>query len=90
VQYVAGWILPGQTDEGYGTVAPPPLPQDIEDVVVAVVKDRYFARKRDPLLKSQNIPDVRAAEWWVGGVGDGALPSNLTAMLDPYRSPVIA
>ena len=72
VIYGAGYILPG--DDGRD------LPHDIERAAILLVKSAYFARQRDPLLKSENIPDALQSSYWMGD-----LPPEVEGILSRYR-----
>lgn len=67
------------------------IPPDIQDAAIRLVKGRWFARQRDPLLKREDIPGVRSAEYWVdtGAAATGAMPPDVVDLLDNYRVPVI-
>jgi hypothetical protein len=52
---------------------------------LSVLKHRWAARSRDPMVKSQDIPGVLRTDYWVGSVGDGPFPAEVMALLDPYR-----
>lgn len=70
---------------GYATI-----PADIIDATVRLVKAAYFARLRDPQLRSQASPGVYEAAYWFGN-GPGAasgLPPDIASVLDGYRIPV--
>lgn len=67
------------------------LPQDLEAAAIAMVKGRYFARSRDPMVKDISIVDVGSESYWVGdapGASTG-IPTAIAALLDPYRRIVI-
>lgn len=72
VIYGAGYILPG--DDGRD------LPYDLERAAILLVKSAYFARQRDPLLKSENIPDALQSSYWMGD-----LPPEVEGILSRYR-----
>lgn len=62
------------------------LPYPIEQACLGLLKHRWAARRRDPLLRSQNIPGVIEQQYWVGAVGDnGALPPEIEDLLTAYR-----
>lgn len=62
------------------------VPRDIERACIALIKTLWFSLTRDPLVRSVEVPGVMTETFWVGGIGDnGALPPNVTALLDPYR-----
>jgi hypothetical protein len=71
---------------GYATIPP-----DVVEAVVLLVKHRWFARKRDPYLRQENIPGVIESAWWIAqGPGtNGNLPPDVEDMLEKYRVPVV-
>lgn len=71
---------------GYAT-----LPADVVEAVVLLVKHRWFARKRDPYLRQENIPGVIESSWWIAqGPGtNGNLPPDVEDILEKYRVPVV-
>lgn len=74
IRYSAGYDLIGT------------LPRDLERAAIELVKLQFFSSRRDPLARSVDIPGVMSKSYWVGSVGDnGALPPNITALLDPFR-----
>jgi hypothetical protein len=82
--YSAGYVLPA--DNGYLAGSDASLPAELVDAALSLVSGKYFSRRRDPLLRSENVPDVGAAAYWVGSIGDDAMPANITAILDSYRA----
>lgn len=66
------------------------LPNDLERACIDLVKHRWFARARDPLVKSVSVDGVATEGYWVGGVGEGAgLPPDVEALIAPYRRIVV-
>ncbi len=65
------------------------VPPDLADAVARMVKAQYFARTRDPQVRSESIPGVHEASYWFGaGPGSsGGLPPDIVAILDTYRVP---
>lgn len=62
------------------------LPRDIERAVLILIKQAWFERTRDPRAKSETVEGIGRTDLWVGAIpGTGALPSEATALLDPYR-----
>jgi hypothetical protein len=62
------------------------LPADIEQAAITLVKHRWYARFRDPYLRSINVPGVQEESYWVGQIGEnGALPPEVVDVLDLYR-----
>jgi len=74
VVYQAGYVLPSS--------APPAL----RDACIIMVKGRYAARTRDPLIKSEEAQDVYKFEYWVGGVSDSGSLYDLKAKLERFIS----
>jgi hypothetical protein len=82
VTYVAGWLLPGQ--EGRN------LPPDIESACVDLVKMNWFARLRDPNIKSErdSIPGVRdhQVDYFFRNPEPGSpLPDEIAQKLNRHR-----
>ncbi|MCK1583266.1 hypothetical protein IVB03_27810 [Bradyrhizobium sp. 168] len=78
VTYGGGYILPPASNRT--------LPKGIEGACVALVSSFWAARGRDPTLRSEEIPDLISATYWVGAVGeDGELPPDIVAKLAPFR-----
>ncbi len=68
-----------------------PIPGDIQEAALLLIKMRYFGKTRDPLLRSDTV-DV-LSESFFGGSGPGSssdLPVDVAGLLDRYRVPVIA
>lgn len=67
------------------------LPTDIEKACIVMVKQAYFAKTRDPMVKGESIEipgvETRRTDLWVGSVpGDnGAIPQEAEGLLGPYR-----
>lgn len=84
---IASWALPVVVVFQAGAAIPP----DLADAAIRLVKARWFAKGRDPMLRSENIPGVREAQYWVAATGDdGNLPPDVQDLLTSYRAPVIA
>jgi hypothetical protein len=83
------WLELGVTvvySSGYATV-----PADLEDAVIRMVTQRYSAKGRDATLKSEEIPGVRSAQYWIAtGEEAGAITPDVADLLDRYRSIVVA
>jgi len=83
VTYTAGWKLPGDS----GSVTATAMPASIEKAVIEGVKARYFARKRDANVKSENIPGVRQVDYFFGTPGqDDPLPPLSMSLLNAHRN----
>jgi hypothetical protein len=79
VTYTAGYILPVDSNSD--------LPPDIEDATILAVRYAWADRGRDPTLKAIEIPEVERREFWVGAIGNGALPPDVLQRLAPHRAP---
>ena len=68
------------------------IPFDVVDAALRLLTQRAASRDRDPMLKSRDQPGLGTETFWVGSVPGvrGAFPSEIAALLDPYRVPVIA
>lgn len=79
------WPLSVTYQAGYETV-----PADVQDAVIRMVKARHIARGRDPFLRSESIPGVRDATWWIPtGADAGNMPPDVVDILSNYRQPVV-
>jgi hypothetical protein len=58
-----------------------PLPATIEQATIDLVRAAWFARTRDPLLRSENAQGIYSASW---NLGDPNFPPTVQALLDPY------
>jgi hypothetical protein len=68
------------------------IPDDVEEAAIRLVTMRWFARHRDPLIRSQNAVGAYEASY-VMGTGPGGeddMPAEVTALIDRYRVPVVA
>lgn len=63
------------------------IPEDVEDACIRLVKGRYYAEQRDPLLKSEDIPGVGKFDYWIdtGKGQNGNMPPDVLDLLDNYR-----
>lgn len=78
IVYVGGYLLPGETNRN--------LPYAIEAAAVDLVQSFWFAKGRDSLIKSEEIPGVMRQDFWVGAVGQsGELPPSVQSKLAPFR-----
>lgn len=82
VGYRAGYILPGEPDRT--------LPDDIERAAIMLVKAAWFARTRDPLIRSEDVSGLTNTTYWVGGFGNGgSLAPDVEGLLSKHRQPPI-
>lgn len=76
--------ISAQYTAGFATI-----PADVQDAVIRMVKARWFTRKRDPLLRQEDVPGVYSASYWVAtGAEGGAVTPDVADLLDNYRVPV--
>jgi hypothetical protein len=68
-----------------------PIPLDVQDAVSRMVRTRWFAKMRDPLIRQQTIPGVLEQQFWVPtGTEAGNVTPDVADLLTNYRLPVIA
>lgn len=60
------------------------IPAPVADACLQMVKQRYYARMRDPALRSLDITGVSREEYWVGAINDG-MPADVDLLLAPYK-----
>lgn len=67
------------------------IPDDLVDAVLKAMTQRFKGRDRDPLQISQTQPGIGDQRWLVaGGKGnDQPFTSEIMALIDPYRVPVV-
>lgn len=66
------------------------IPADLAGACIAMVSLMRSSAARDPMMKREEIPDVRTVDYWVGQVGDsGSIPPTIVDILDDYRIPSI-
>lgn len=82
------WIMRPITatySRGYATIPP-----SLVDVATRMVKNRWNMRGRDMYLRSENIPGVREATWWIAtGNEAGNFPPDVEDILENFRVPII-
>lgn len=71
-RYSGGYTFPGT------------LEHDIERAVIEIVKDMWFARKRDPMLRQMNVPGAADLQYWIGAAGGDSWPPKVVDLLAPY------
>lgn len=89
--WAAGSLITVLHTGGYVTLTA--LPHDIERAAIEQCKAQWGGAKRDPTVRSINIPDVVATQFSVGGgdsVGSSGLLTTVEGLLNPYRRVVIA
>ncbi|GGD42574.1 phage head-tail connector protein [Aureimonas glaciei] len=74
IEYAAGYVLaPAEART---------LPADIEQACILIVSAGYHAQRRDPMLRSEQVEGIGRADYQISG----GLPSQVTALLEPYRN----
>jgi hypothetical protein len=69
---------------GYATIPP-----DVQDAVIRMIRSRWFAKDRDPMIRQVNVPGVVEKQFWVPtGTDAGNLTPDVADVLDNYRVPV--
>ena len=82
ITYDTGWQL--LTDEaGVG------LPHDLERACLEVIKAGYYARGRDPMLRSESVEGIGSSSYMDPRGGSHGLPPQASALAEPYRLHVI-
>lgn len=67
------------------------MPEDLVEGLLLWIKHKFYARARDPMLRSQEIPGVATEQYWVpnatGGSGDGDddMPPDVADKILQYR-----
>ena len=83
VSYTGGWRLPNDTGRN--------LPAEVEDATMRMVKSRWMERRRDPLVKAQDVPGGGRTEYWIPASGsDGNMSPDVRDILDNYRALMFA
>lgn len=76
VEYSAGYVLPGRPGRT--------LPNDIERAALSLVKGNWFARTRDPMIRSETVEGAGSTDYFSGTVS--RLPPDVESLLSPYRN----
>jgi len=82
VTCAAGWVC---YDE-----ASPTVPEEVQAACLEECKATWLARDRDPLLRSEQVPDVYAVQYSAAGGGletEGGLLPSTAELLAAYRNP---
>lgn len=78
VVYSAGYIMPGQANAN--------LEPALEAAAIELLQSYWQSRGRDPLIKSESVPDLGEVSYWVGAVGEaGSLPPGVETKIAPFR-----
>lgn len=76
VTYTGGYVMPGNSGRT--------LPYDIERACIEMVKSLVFGR-RDSSVKSESVDGVYSVTYADDNRDGSSLPSNIAAMLSPYK-----
>jgi hypothetical protein len=79
LQYTGGYTLPDAPQ--------PTLPDDITRAVLLLVKAAYFARTRDPAIRSESVEGAGSFGYFSGAASD--MPPEVEGLLRPHRTPRI-
>lgn len=90
--YPCHWeMLPIQVVYQAGFAANDPKIADLQDACIRLVRGAYFAARRDPAIRAQNIEGVYSAQFWfASGPGGGRFPPDIEEALADWRTPVMA
>jgi hypothetical protein len=66
------------------------VPDDLKMAAIKLARLYWSERSRDPLVKSEAVPDVLTTSYWVGSIGDGSLPPEIADLLSPYVHRMVA
>lgn len=61
------------------------IPAAVQEACLQLIKGRFYARYRDPAIKSEQAQGVFSTSYATGGTLDSALLPDVAALLDPYR-----
>lgn len=89
VVYQAGYELPNDNL----TAPAVAIPSNLEGACINLVVWRFRAKGRDPMLRSRSQGgDIGTEQYWVGATpgSTGPYPNSIMAILDNYRTPVVA
>lgn len=80
IVYTGGYEMPGSEN--------PTLPASLQAACVLLMNSYWTARGRDPALRSEEVPGIGSASYWVGAVGaSGELPPEVMSRIMPFRRP---
>lgn len=79
IEYKAGYVLPGQSGRT--------LPHDVERAALTLIKANWYARNRDPLIRSETVEDAGSTTYFAGTVSQ--LPPEVESLLTPYRNLIL-
>jgi hypothetical protein len=68
------------------------IPQDLVGAALRLITGRFYGKGRDPMLKSQEQPQLGTQSYWIGTMPGvrGAFTEEILGLIDRYRVPVVA
>ncbi|GEP12808.1 hypothetical protein [Methylobacterium gnaphalii] len=85
VEYMAGWVLPGDSDASQPPAGAELLPADVERAVIQLVGAALSAGSRDMMVKSERVEGVGQTDWYVQGANASLPHPEAEAPLSEYR-----
>lgn len=86
-RWTAGSVVAVTYDTGYSL--PNSAPPDLKRACIEVVKAGYYARGRDPMLRSESVEGIGSSSYMDPRGGSQGLPPQASALAEPYRLHVI-
>jgi hypothetical protein len=77
ITYAGGYVLPGETDRN--------LPARIEQATIELARSLWYRRRRDPLLRSVEIPGVISEDYTIAD-NAAEMPPAVVGLLEGLRS----
>lgn len=77
VTYVGGYDLPTTVD------------LRLQQACLLLLKHRWAARGRDPMLRQVSIPGIIERQYWVGSPGASDMPPEAASLLESFRERVV-
>lgn len=74
VTYVGGYALPGAA------------PLRLQQACLLLLKHRWAARGRDPMLRQVSIPGIIERQYWVGPTSGSDMPPEVEALIESFRA----
>lgn len=86
VDYAAGYQLPGQPEDADAE----PLPADLEQACLLLITAMREAAGRDPMLRSQTVPETLSQSWLDPRNAAAHLPPQVADALGPHSRALFA
>lgn len=80
VQYTAGYVAPGTANADTNVV-----PQDIQEAIRLTAASTWYAKGRDPSLKSESEQGVGSTSWNSPLTGSSGMPQPAVDILTSYQ-----